>query len=604
MPVTRIKVGFKGVYVWDSSDLWGPGDWCLTAKVDGKTLGDPKHEFEAREKQWIMLPEKDWSTEIDVTGKKPGDTISVSFSVKDIDLISDDDLGAVTLTLKYPFRTERDEPIRSPIIKGWLFFPDHQYYSVHIVVKILEVKATTTLDKTGGVLVSRQHDGSSTFSTISGKAITPRVEVCPVIPVPAAPSKLPDRPAFPAELVPGKETIWAKAIPLRPELKLNDLVNPSLIPVLLNGDPDLQSKAAKIAVTWIWPGDLDLSMVTWHVKEGPIEIVGSNNGAWVLVRGTSAPSDTMATLEVRWDGLKGPLLATYRAWVGVVKEVPYRINIINGVDPVGHPERSPIVTPDNVNNHIRMARVLLWQAGLELTPDSNTTLFDGATATAHKGVFIVPAKKDNWTNNVDINSTPIATRLNFRPLVVNIAYVRSCSENRAVASDTPGFDGKSQKLGGSPSTSWVIPSGVPPDATGKEVTMLTLGLFPRNNSSDAAYAKERAKTDPGFTLSDINKRLYSLMAPSIWTPNTNSPDWGQNISHELGHVLALRHRGSGDTDKKPLSDDGVNSVDNKKKKRGHPWNENIMTYDNQRGLDIDLIQTAVVRRHPAAKKKP
>lgn len=50
----------------------------------------------------------------------------------------------------------------------------------------------------------------------------------------------------------------------------------------------------------------------------------------------------------------------------------------------------------------------------------------------------------------------------------------------------------------------------------------------------------------------------------------------------------------------------MNSLDNTGAQRGHPWNENVMTYGYggahaaaPRALDIDLIQAPVIRRHPA-----
>ena len=118
MPVTRIKVTFRGVYVNNSADWFGPGEWHFTAKINGKPVGDPNVEWEARTGQWIMLPEKKWSAEVDLLGKKPGDKVEVSFRGKDVDLISDDDLGEAKLTLKYPFQTERDAPSLAPGAAG------------------------------------------------------------------------------------------------------------------------------------------------------------------------------------------------------------------------------------------------------------------------------------------------------------------------------------------------------------------------------------------------------------------------------------------------------------------------------------------------------
>lgn len=617
MPVTKIKVTFNKIYANDSGDIIGAGEWRLTAKVDGKPVGNPNQVFEVRDKDTIKLPEDKWSIEVDVREKKTTDKIDISLSAIDEDVLSDDDLGEAKMTLKYPFMKEYDnQPISSPVIKGWLFLPDHQYFQVYVSVKIIEVKATTKPDKTKGILVSRQNNGSSTFTTVSGNAVEPRVEVCPVVPVPMAPAKLPPRPAalvtYAAEMEPGVETEWAKPLTLAPGMALNDLANPALIPVLKPTDPDLDTKAAKIAVTWHWPGDLEVSKLTWHVKDGPIAIVGSNQGIWVKVRGTNAPSDQMATLELRWDGANGPLLATYRAWVGVVKEVLYRINIIDGLNKASNPALSPQLSPADVNAHMQMARILMWQSGIDFQPDPNATCWDGATTTGIAGVFSVTAQKNTWTNNVSSDAfNPIATRLNFNPGVFNIAYVTSTTGGNAVATDVPGLQKTNETNSDTPSASWVLPTGVPPDVASKPVKMKSLEPHVRSNSSDSAYVKERKKVQASFTTNDIRNRLHGLIYPSNWGTalGNQHPRWAQNLAHELGHVLGLLHRGSGghiNGGSVPgiLSDDGVDSTDLSNKKRGHPWFENVMGYDTTRGFDIDLIQTPVVRRHPAAKPKP
>ncbi|WP_347988694.1 hypothetical protein [Methylomonas sp. AM2-LC] len=611
MPVTKIKVSFTKFYAFDSADLFGAGEWKMTAKIDGQIVGDPNYEFEVNDKQTINLSEK-WSRELDVRDKKPGDTILISMTGIDVDVFSDDNLGEAKLTLKYPFVTEYDEvPVRSAVIKGWLFLPDHQYYQVYISVKILETKATTKPDLNKGIVVSRQNNGNTTFTTVSGKAIEPRVEVCPVIPVPIAPTKLPPRPSMlvslSAEVEPGVETAFAKPITLAPTSDWNVLVNPSLIPVLKKDDPNITTKAAKIAVTWVWPGDLELSKITWKVKQGPAEIVGSNRGIWVMVRGTAASSDTMAVLEARWDGEDGPLLATYRAWVGGVKQLKYRMNIINGVDKTNHPERSPTVSPGDLYDYIRIAQVIWWQCGIEFIPDTNNTTWDNALPSANQGIFTVTAQKDNWTVNVNNNVSPISTRLNFNPGVLNVAFVRSTTGTNAAATDLQGVSGKSVELDGAPSSSWVLPSGVPPDGAAGKIKMTSFPHQNRSNSTDHAYINARKKLQASFTSDDLHKRLYGIIYPSDWTVGSSVHASGQNLAHEMGHILGLYHRGSGGennfTTVSKLSDDQVNCVDTFGNKRGHPWRENVMGYDVLRGMDADLLQTMVVRKHPGLTDK-
>ena len=109
MPVTKIKVTFNKFFANESGDVIGAGEWKLTAKVDGKTVGDPNHEFEVRDKSITVLPAVKWSVELDLTNKKPGDKIEISMKGIDVDVISNDDLGEAKLTLKYPFTKEYDD---------------------------------------------------------------------------------------------------------------------------------------------------------------------------------------------------------------------------------------------------------------------------------------------------------------------------------------------------------------------------------------------------------------------------------------------------------------------------------------------------------------
>ena len=617
MPVTKIKITFLCVGVQDSADLWGEGEWVFKATIDGKPVGDPKKEFAAKERDVIQLPAKEWSAEVDVSTKtKPTDSVKVTFSGKEIDIIKDDDLGEVNwYEFKFPFSKDQTIPLKSPVMKGVLFFPDSQYYILQVKMEVLEIKATQAVTGAKSVAVSRQHDGSSTFTTVGGKQFIPRVEVCPVVPTPQAPSAMPKRPdiATANGLTPGKDTPQSQPVALWPLPDLNATYNPCVIPILPKTDPDLAKKAARLAATYLEPGDLDTNFLTWHVQSGPVEIVGSNQGPEIKVIGTgSGKSDELAVLEVRWDGAKGPLLATFRAWVGKVKKILYRVNLINGTNPA-----STVAFPaQDYANQLLMAKVLYWQAGIELTPDDNTTCWDGASTTDStggalpKGVFIVPVTNNTWTVNVNNFAPTIASRLNFRPGVVHAVYVRSTATGRAAATDIQGVDGKTYELGDKPSSSWVVPSGVPPDTDPKK--KLKLKTFassnrPKNKApGDDKYVKDRSKADATFAKGDMG-RIYAAVLPSDWTTvagTATDVNAGVNTAHELGHVLGLHHRGSGDSTNPPLSNDGINSTDNAKKQRGHPWHENIMTYgyaqvSPPRALDIDLIQAPVIRKHPA-----
>jgi hypothetical protein len=429
---------------------------------------------------------------------------------------------------------------------------------------------------------------------------------------------MPGRPPLPAALAAGIDTADAQPTVLFPiPANLNAMANPSVIPALEKTNPNLNTLAARLAVTFVAPGDLDTSYLVWKVKSGPAEIIGSPEGPVILVRGTSgAAADAMAEFEVHWGSDTGNLMAIYRAWVGAVKTAYYRVNIIMGSKASKSPV--PMISPQNIDNQMKMARLLYWQVGIDLKPDTNKTTYDGAATVDDAGnalpdgIFMVKAAKDNWTTNVDIDHPSMAGHLNFRPGVLNIGYIRYTPSDRAAAQDILGVAKKppEEKLSGTPSVSWVFPSGIALDPLVTKEVHMKVFERERQSSLDTAYINLRKKTDPGFTKADLD-RLYSVVVPASWTGggSGDSPDRGVNVSHELGHALGLMHRGSGGHDDGKLgeSDDAVSSrkkVGTKFKKYGHPWNENVMSYGYLNGgapraLDIDLIQAPVVRRHPA-----
>lgn len=617
MPTTKIKITFVSVGVKDSADIWGDGEWVFDATIDGKKVGDPKVEFVALDKGIIKLPAT-WSAEVDVSKKTNlTDTVKVTFSGKDIDIFSDDDLGAVSYEFKYPFAKEKIITLESPVQKGWLFFPDHQYYTLTVKMEVIESITLAAMDWDLLVSASRQHDGSSTFTTASGYQVLPRVEVCPVVPSPQPPSAMPERPDFAVifGLKPGRDTPQNQPVTLWPLPDLNATYNPSLIPIISEVDPDFAKKVAKLAVTFFEPADLDVTKFTWKVKSGPSKIVGDKTGAVIQIVGTGGgASDELTEVEVRWDGENGNLLATFRAWVGKIKKAKYRINLINGTSAA----TSVAFPPQDYSNQVQMARTLYWQAGIELVPDDVTTCWDGATTTDSSGaalpsgVFIVPVTDDTLTVNVNNFATVPAARLNFRPGVLHMVYVCSTPANRAAASERQGIDGQPYQLGGTPSSSWVLPSGVPPDAGAGTLKMKTFASSNRMSTKaagDDAYVTARATADASFSAADMG-RLYAAVFPSAWSTNGSGTDAnaGINVAHEMGHCLGLMHRGhtnQGATGPQG-SDDEIDCAGTDGIIRGHPWHENIMTYGYAgntggvpRGQDIDLLQTSVIRKHPS-----
>src|SRR5262249_31452597 len=157
---------------------------------------------------------------------------------------------------------------------------------------------------------------------------------------------------------------------------------------------------------------------------GPAVIVGSPDGPTVSVRGTGNAADTMATFEVRWESDDGPVLATYRAWVGKVGTLPYRVNFLNGTG--GNWQVSAIMTSAQANNIMQVVKAIVYQAGVMLVPDTNVTGYDGATlfpAGNANAIFQVTVTSNLHTRNISHEVISASNRYNFRPGVINFAVV-------------------------------------------------------------------------------------------------------------------------------------------------------------------------------------
>lgn len=636
MPVTKIKVRFTSVDVLDDSDwLWGAGEWTLQATVDGHVVGDPNHEFGVHSGSGLNLPEVQWSHIVDVSGKAPGSSVEIRFKVIEKDVFSDDDLGEVRATIAYPFRNPRiDKSLLSPLIDGGWFCDDYRCYRLHFCVTIEEEFATSTTSGPTAIPVARTVAGGATFSTVKGTAFVPRIDVCPVVPMPASPGHMPARPALPAGLaaaaVPPVSTVTAA--PTAPAL--NSMPNPSVIPILASGDPNLANKAARLAVTFYEPGNLDVSRLIWNVASGPAEIVGSPRGVFVLARGTGSAPDTMAVFEVRWETDSGPVLTTYRAWVGKVGTIPYRVNLLNGSTPALNV--AGLMPPATVSSIMQVVQAIIYQAGILMVPDTNVTGYEGATllpAGNTNAIFQLTVAKNQHTRLVNNDMVSRSTRYNYRPGVINIAFVHSTTGTNAAAVERNGIAGTAsgtsviggnrfyktngvggtKQLDGSPSSSWIDPSGVGLDAAGVKQTMKTIEPTDRVKQAaalDKSFVTARSTAAPPFTGAMMSQ-LYACHVPALWFLNAVPGTWTQaqyiwncgiNIAHELGHVLGLAHRGSGWSATAPLSGDGMDCKDQNGVMKGHPWAENIMTYGYGSTVptahDLDLLQASVVRAHP------
>jgi hypothetical protein len=117
------------------------------------------------------------------------------------------------------------------------------------------------------------------------------------------------------------------------------------------------------------------------------------------------------------------ILCTYRVLVAAHKQIPCRVNIIDGINPIkGGPLISPRSQPADILLHLQECNIFLRQIALELVLDTNATIQNAGgltvTATPTVGVFRVRAPIGR-TRNASINSTDFITLVNRRPNVFN-----------------------------------------------------------------------------------------------------------------------------------------------------------------------------------------
>jgi len=570
----RIKVILKRVFVKKDADWFGSGEFYFICSVDGKTVGDKSKIFDARVGKWIALPAKTWSAEVDVAGKS---SVQMRFNGKDDDVLWDDDLGTVSYTLRPPW-TQRE--LRH----------DTEFFTLEWSVELL-VDGRFGHHPPDAVFACRAANGTASCTTVSGVPIVARVEVHPVRPVPPL-ANLPPR-GLPAGPVLGVDNNGGTSI--SPGDPINIVPNPSVIPILTApggaapaaGAPPIAdaTNAARIEVTFYRPNTLAFTdndqRLEWSARPlagGAVSFLGQPRGLKVMVYGTAAGE---VLLEVKF---RGQIMASYRALVMPVKQIPCRINILNGPNARSQPR----ATPANVEDHLRIANRFLRQVALELVLDTNPQRRNGATATGTPGIFRIRVSPGT-TRNVDSDVVDVvASRLNYRPDVMNFAYVHS--EKRAsvggVATDFPASNVAPPAAGGrprvsdsgTPSTSWITPTGVKPDAAAGTVEMELITAIQR----------------PG------HPRLFAmLVCDTVGDPSVLADQqlYAKTLCHELGHILNLGHRveRADPTTATGLAFNGVfwDGLN-------HPPEQNIMFWAGAQDIcqDFDIIQTRAIHQSP------
>ena len=411
------------------------------------------------------------------------------------------------------------------------------------------------------IFTARECEGSTHYTTVSGRQGHMRIEFCPVMPVPVD-AEMPFQPDAITRGV-GRRPGWVTrndgAVQIRANSPMNVIANPPLIPRLgaPTGRPDgvvaaatlddaayaNERNCARIEYTWYYPNTLRLTdndqRLVWEKLEGDGEVAfvklnptdangTENKGLKVGVYGTTNGD---VTLGVRF---RGALVAKYRAIVGPVYKLPCRMNILVG--PPGAPPDAnayrPSATPAHCAAHRAIASRVLRQIGIVLVPDPDNTIMNmpvgrTASATDQAGVFRVRVPQAD-TRNLTDNDAGRVTVYNYHAGVLNFSYIRShtdgvlgCGvwwpENNAGPGGTLITDDTA------PSSSWIRPSGVAPDEAAEEIEMRIADGLPHGTHADlAAMAVTSDGGNPGEAATAHN--------------------YGLTIAHELGHMMCIGHR--------------------------------------------------------------
>jgi len=566
----QIRVVFERVYVRNDSDWWGSGEFYFIATVDGASVGRRGDIFRAQEGRWIPLPGNQWSAVVDVTRKTE---VAVEFHGMESDVGRDDDLGAARHRLQPPWRQARYRGRTRYFVVEW---------RVELAVGG-EFGPHGELE----VFACREHSGSQQCTTVAGRPAEHRIEICPVIPTLSA-TEMPRRPAFPAATR-GVDRAIAFTF-MSPGLPINTIANPPVIPILSHSAAT-PNTAARIQITYYHPSTLNFQAndprLVWDYR--PLGSASRPTIAFLPAQGNQPArgldvfaygvGNNEGEVELRVS-FQGSVLARFRALVRRVRRIVYRANILNAQS-----GPSPRISPQQVQEHVACANILLRQLGVRLVPDPSTQVWDGATAVSGApGVFRLRVPHAT-TRDVDWAMTTAAGRgyipacaLNYNrspgtgiPYVVNFAYIKSVQavthngqqyRPYGLATDAPANNaGTRISDNGSPSPSWIRPCGILPEGRPTGVTMSLRPVRQRQTGLAACWIRDFANP-------------------------TDADRYGFVMVHELCHILGLQHRGRANGSTLP---DGI----------GHPIDSNVMySAEEALGQDFDILQAKAVHQSP------
>ncbi len=533
----------------------GRSDVALELFVDGAPVGNPYDVFTVRPRDDIDLDAASYSQELDVEGRMT--PIPVRITARYDEPGRTDVIGSLTHNVAWPYHVRELRDSVRGLVTEW---------------GIEQVDPPGAPAPAAGAFVCREDARGGAMCSTVGGAVPARLVVAmhDVIPVPPR-ERRPARPHFPHGTPPAfTDNARAYARAQVTAGSTNMIENPAVIPIMPAGTALDGTNCARFKITYYRPrtyGFIDNDpRLRWTVVSladgGQARFHGASTGMKIALHGVTRG---VVGLECRFEGA---LVATYRVLVEPLIYLPCRVTILNGSPNPAHTSRRPRFTPGQIQNHLDHANKFLWQIGVLLRPHADNTvgwLPPGASAAnvapvAGRTGFFTSLVPIGWTRGFNGDHRRVAS-VNSLEWIVNFAYVKS---------ELPGTLGMAQCFHtnggevadeGTPSTSWITPSGVPPAPAARRQTMRIFASSP-------------------------HPTLPNRFALFITDVNANDFEACGTIAHEFGHGLGLMHR---------LEWPGLRNC-----RVQYPWNENLMHRDNSTTIaqDLDIIQALAVRQSP------
>ncbi len=377
---------------------------------------------------------------------------------------------------------------------------------------------------------------------------------------------------------------------------INKIHNPATV---ING-ADAKDTAARFRLTKVEPSSFHLApnacCFTWKSNnaQGEAKFVTldgtvQNFGSQCLVEGVK-PGYIM---------LEGWMVEAKEACVWMTlkvvkeREIPYRVNLFHRT---GTTKKTKF-TSAQVSEALTMANIHLRQIGLKLIPDSNKTagiyLKTGTTGTVsdrkdnaeavtgHPGHFKIKKVKTKYFRNVSGTDAEIGSCINVRKGVVTFNFARSHN-----SAGTGGIaPGSPANLLTAPAKHTTAPcKNVPKTFEGPNET-----IKPKDTGS---FKKIKAFSTPETVMGSRRFGGILIYDPS-W--NENRREQAAILAHELGHIVALMHRGSGNTTS--AGDDGITPI-TPLPNLMHP------NHGLNKRTDVDLLQLEIFRASWIAAASP